>query len=93
MKIMISGIVIFGILTSCNEETKRAITINEQSEEINPIENPNIFVGEYKTKTMVLGVFHFANPNLDSYKEKFPFNILGEKRQAELDTLLSKISK
>jgi hypothetical protein len=42
---------------------------------------------------MVLGVFHFDNPNLDSYKPKFPFNILEDKRQAELDTLLSKIAE
>lgn len=93
MKILIYGIVIFGILTSCNEDIKRSATENEQLEEINPIEDPNLFVGKHKTKAMVLGVFHFDNPSLDSYKPKFPFNILGNKRQAELDTLLSKIAK
>lgn len=42
---------------------------------------------------MVLGVFHFHNPGLDSYKEKFAFNILEEKRQHELDILLDKIAE
>ena len=41
---------------------------------------------------MVLGVFHFDNPNLDSYTSKYAFNILEDKRQAELD-ILSKIAE
>lgn len=93
MKKLIYRIAIFGILTSCNVGAKKTTIDNELSEEINPIENPNIFVGKHKTKAMVLGVFHFDNANLDSYKPKFPFNILKDKRQAELDTLLSKIAK
>lgn len=93
MKKLIYGIAIFGILTACNEGTKKTNIDNELSEEINPIEDPNLFVGKHKTKAMVLGVFHFDNPSLDSYKPKFPFNILEDKRQAELDTLLSKIAE
>ena len=93
MKKLIYRIAIFGILTACNEGAKKTTIDNELSEEIDPIENPNIFVGKHKTKAMVLGVFHFENASLDSYKPKFPFNILKDKRQAELDTLLSKIAK
>lgn len=93
MKKLIYRIAIFGILTACNEGAKKTTIDNELSEEINPIENPNIFVGKHKTKAMVLGVFHFDNASLDSYKPKFPFNILKDKRQVELDTLLSKIAK
>ena len=90
---LIYAIVIFGVLTSCNKVTKKLATENEQYELINPIGDPNLFIGKHKTKAMVLGVFHFDNPGLDSYMPKFPFNILEEKRQTELDTLLSKISK
>jgi hypothetical protein len=42
---------------------------------------------------MVLGVFHFDNPGLDSYKPKYSFNILEEKRQGELELLLNKIAE
>ena len=52
MKKLIYGIAIFGILTACNEGTKKTTIDNELSEEINPIENPNLFVGKHKTKAM-----------------------------------------
>jgi len=93
MRKLIYGIAFFGMLTSCNDGTKKTTVENEQLQVINPVEDPNLFVGKYKSKAMVLGVFHFDNPNLDSYKPKFPFNILEDKRQAELDTLLSKIAE
>ncbi len=93
MKKLIYGIAIFGLLASCNEKTEKKIKESEQSEKINPIEDPNLFVGKHKTKAMVLGVFHFSNPGLDSYKEKYPLNILEENKQKELDTLLSKIAE
>lgn len=78
-------------ITSCKEENK-TVKDTKQSEELNPIEDPNIFVGKHKAKAMVLGVFHFDNPNLDSYKPKFLYNILESKRQSELDTLLNKLA-
>lgn len=53
--------------------------------------DPSIFIGTHQAKAMVLGVFHFSNPGLDSYKPKYPFNILEDRRQLELDTLLEKI--
>lgn len=93
MKKLICGIAIFSVLISCKEKTENLKKENTQSEELNPIEDPKLFVGNHKAKAMVLGVFHFDNPNLDSYKPKFPFNILEDKRQAELDTLLSKIAE
>ncbi len=41
---------------------------------------------------MVLGVFHFHNPGLDSYKQKNSYDILEDKRQQELSTLLEKLA-
>lgn len=52
------------------------------------IENPNEFIGSYKTRVVLLGVFHFSNPGLDSYKPIFDFDILSEKRQSENDELI-----
>lgn len=92
MKKLIYGIAIFGLLASCKEQSEKIVKETEQPERINPIEDPNLFIGKHKTKAMVLGVFHFSNPGLDSYKPKFPFNILEEKRQSELNFLLEKIA-
>ena len=79
-------------ITSCKEENKTIEEIKQRNK-LSPIENPSLFAGKHKAKAMVLVVFHFDNPNLDSYKPKFPFNILESKRQSELDTLLNKIAE
>ncbi len=86
-------LVLFLCITACNEEIEKTSKEAKQSEELNPIEDPNLFIGKHKAKAMVLGVFHFDNPNLDSYKPKFSFNILENERQVELDILLSKIAE
>lgn len=93
MKKLIYGITFLILLTSCNTETDKTVKEIQKSEQINPITDPNLFIGNHKAKVMVLGVFHFSNPKLDGYKPKFPFNILETKRQSELDTLLEKIAK
>lgn len=93
MKKLVYAIAIFGLLTSCHEKTENIVKETNQSVQLLPIEDPNIFIGKNKTKAMVLGVFHFDNPSLDSYIPKFPFNILDNKRQAELDALLTKIAE
>ncbi|MBK8561869.1 MAG: hypothetical protein IPN76_00555 [Saprospiraceae bacterium] len=59
----------------------------------NPISDPDVFIGKHKAKAMVLGVFHFHNPGLDSYKPKYAFNILERKRQEELEILLKQIAE
>lgn len=46
---------------------------------------------EPTVKATILGVFHFSDPGQDSYKPKFPFNILEENRQRELNDLLEKL--
>jgi len=70
-------------ISSCSTEKK------EPFESTNSlIENPDEFIGEYKTKVAILGVFHFDNPGLDTYKQKFDFDILSEKRQKENSILL-----
>jgi hypothetical protein len=90
MKKLIFGIAILTLFISCNQKNDKE---NQQSEKTNPIEDPNLFIGKHKPKAMVLGVFHFKDAGLDSYKPKFPFNILEPKRQSELDTLLEKIAE
>ena len=93
MKKLIYGIVILALLNSCNQQTEKTVKEIEQAEKVNPIADPNLFIGEHKTKAMVLGVFHFQTSTSDTYKKKFPFDILEKRRQSELDTLLSKIAK
>ena len=89
---LIFGIIILTLLASCKQGTE-ITEQNHQQEKANPIEDPKLFIGKHKAKAMVLGVFHFSNPSLDSYKEKYPLNILEENKQKELDTLLSKIAE
>lgn len=93
MKKLIYGIVILVLLTSCKQQTEKIIKETEQTEKVNPIADPNQFNGKHKAKATVLGVFHFADAGLDTYKPKFPFNILEPKRQLELDVLLNKIAE
>jgi hypothetical protein len=93
MKKLIYGIAIFGLLATCKKQSEKIVQEVVQSEKTNPIEDPNLFIGKHKAKAMVLGVFHFSNPGLDSYKEKYPLNILEEKKQKELDLLLNKIAE
>lgn len=93
MKKLAYGIIILALLNSCSQKTEKTLEENEQTEKVNPIADPNLFIGEHKTKAMVLGVFHFQTSQSDSYKKKFPFDILDKRRQSELDTLLDKIAK
>tara|TARA_R110002020_G_scaffold315266_3_gene530426 strand:+ start:283 stop:1182 length:900 start_codon:yes stop_codon:yes gene_type:complete len=90
MRKLIYGISILALLISCEQKKEKQADLTEK---INPIEDPNQFIGNHKAKAMVLGVFHFSNPGLDSYKQKFSFNILEDKRQKELDTLINKIAQ
>lgn len=78
---------------SCGEEVNNSIASERRAEVMDSMADPSIFIGEHKAKAMVLGVFHFQDANLDSYKPKFSFNILEERRQSELDTLLAQISE
>jgi len=93
MKKLIYGITILTLLNSCEQQTEKKTEQKQQFEKTNPIEDPNLFIGNHKAKAMVLGVFHFSNPGLDSYKRKFSFDILEDKRQKELDNLLYKMAK
>lgn len=93
MKKLICGFSILILLISCNQQIEKTVEENQQSEKTNQILDPNLFIGKHKAKAMVLGVFHFSNPGLDSYKPKFSFDILEDERQAELNQLIEKIAK
>ena len=42
---------------------------------------------------LYLGVFHFHNQGLDSYKEQFPVDVLSPKRQAEIVDVVNQLAK
>jgi len=60
--------------------------------EYEKISNPDIFIGEHQAQVMILGVFHFSNPGLDTYKPKYEVDIFSDKRQDELKDLIKKIA-
>jgi hypothetical protein len=93
IRIIVFGIIISALLTSCNMQNDQARQGKNLEQKANQISDPDLFIGKHKAKAMVLGVFHFANPGLDSYKPKFAFNILEEERQEELEILLRKIAE
>lgn len=93
MKKIYLGINIIAFCFSCNKMPERAFQENKLEIITNPISDPDLFIGKYKAKAMVLGVFHFDNPGLDSYKPKYSFNILEKKRQEELELLLIQIAR
>lgn len=87
------AITIAFLFVSCNAKHGLIHEKKELEQKVNPISNPDLFIGKHKAKAMVLGVFHFHNPGLDSYKPKYPFNILENKRQEELEILLERIAE
>lgn len=93
MKKIIIGIALITVLFSCVQQSKQNTEVVPSTENINTVADPDIFIGNYKASVMILGVFHFSNPGLDSYKPKFPFDILEKERQEELNILLEKIAK
>lgn len=93
MRKIVFGITILALLTSCNMQNDQANQENNLEQKANQISDPDLFIGKHKAKAMVLGIFHFDNPGLDSYRPKYPFNILEEKRQGELEILLNKIAE
>ncbi|SDF54849.1 DUF5694 domain-containing protein [Cellulophaga baltica] len=93
MKNLIYILTVLVLLTSCNQQKDKIFIDKLKLDNLSPIEDPNLFIGKHKTKAMVLGVFHFNDAGLDGYKPKFPFNILEDKKQVELETLLNKIAE
>jgi len=93
MRKIFLGITIIALCASCKTQHKRANEEINLKTKANPISDPDLFIGNHKAKAMVLGVFHFDNPGLDSYKPKYVFNILEKKRQEELEILLKQIAE
>jgi hypothetical protein len=93
MNKLIAGITIIVLCIACNRNNDEVAVDTNAEQEVNTISDPDIFIGKHKAKAMVLGVFHFDDPGLDSYKPKYPFNILDERRQKELELLLVSMSE
>lgn len=90
MKITIKFSFLFAILLllSCSD-IKNTSDKSQNHDTIEDPYSPHEFIGKHKAKVSILGTFHFDNPGMDSYKHEFPFDILAENRQNELNDLLS----
>lgn len=93
MRKMFLSIMIAVFFASCHTNQESTFEQKEREQKANSISDPDLFIGKHITKAMVLGVFHFDNPGLDSYKPKYSFNILEEKRQEELAIFLNQIAE
>lgn len=93
MKKVMLGFSIISLFISCTKKLDKTTTENQRVGKSNTISNPNVFIGKHKAKAMVLGVFHFKDAGLDTYKPKFHVDILKEKKQLELKNLIEKISR
>lgn len=93
MKRKLSIISILTLLVSCTSGIDKATEKRDQTELIDSLANPDEFIGKYQSKVMILGLFHFDNPGLDDYKEKYEFNILEHERQQQLDIVLKKLAE
>lgn len=91
MKNLIYGVTILILLTSCKQENEKPEEKVSPTRVSSRLIDSTRFIGKHKAKAMMLGVFHFSNPQRDSYKPKFEVDVLSEKRQLEIDQLLSKI--
>src|SRR5690606_4616252 len=80
------------ILTSCQK--KQTGKVNEQdSKENEKTEVKGLkFIGDYKTKAMILGSYHFSNPQMDDYKEQFVVDMSTEQKQKEIEQVIEKLS-
>ena len=81
------GLSLFLFSCSNSKSAEKILEINSSV-----VSDPDEFIGKYKAKTMVLGVFHFANPGGHDYEEVFEVNILLPERQLELEILLNKLA-
>ncbi len=57
-----------------------------------PTIDPRELFAPARTTLLILGVFHFANPGLDSHKSEHPREVVSERRQAELAVLLDQLA-
>lgn len=93
MEKFLTGFTLALLFISCNQKTENPKEDSPEESVIKELNDTDLFVGEHRAKAMVLGVFHFNNPGLDSYKQKHAFDILSQKRQSELDDLINSLSK
>lgn len=93
MKNLIFGLIMPFIILSCGKENKKVKTEAKKNETVNVLDDPNQFIGQNKSQATILGVFHFNNPGMDDYKEKFSVDILSPQRQSELNDLINSLSK
>ncbi|TGV04367.1 DUF5694 domain-containing protein [Flavivirga rizhaonensis] len=84
--------ILFLLTISCQEKSSKIEPVNT-TEIINPLADSDEFIGQHSSKVVILGVYHFNNPGLDDYKQKYRVDILSDERQQELNELLEKLEK
>ena len=80
------------ILTSCQQKQTGEVDslkskVNQETK-VNGLE----FIGRHKAKVMILGSYHFSNPQLDDYKEKFVVDMSTKQKQKEIEQVIEKLS-
>ncbi len=80
------------IFLGCNSN-KALENAQIKAKTMRAISDPTVFVGKHQAQAMILGVFHFDNPGLDSYQENYTVDILKDQRQAELEKIIEKLRK
>jgi len=76
---VLSSILLFTAMVALGQDTKKSYT--------------NSFQDVATSDLFMLGTFHFKDAGLDGYKPKYDIDILSEKRQRELESVLDQIRK
>lgn len=93
MKRLIFGSLFTFLIFSCSQPIGYLKSEIQENVVVKGLDDPDQFVGQNKTQVTVLGVFHFNDPGLDNYKQRFSVDILSEGRQAEINDLIKSLSE
>ncbi|MBU3822531.1 hypothetical protein KO566_10690 [Flavobacteriaceae bacterium XHP0103] len=75
------------ILSSCEHKVNEQNSKKKEKTEVKGLE----FIGHYKSKAMILGSYHFSNPQMDDYKEEFVVDMSTEQKQKEIENVIKKL--
>ncbi len=80
-------ILLIAMLTSCNQRKSA-----ENSDQVATPTLPDFFdANAPRAQVLLLGVAHFKDANADRYKPKYSLDIMSDKRQKELNDLLTNL--